>query len=37
MLYFELSENFGVGERFFRILSGAALLGVTLLGPASFL
>jgi len=37
MHYFEMSENIGDVERIFRILSGAALLGVTLLGPASFL
>lgn len=37
MNYFELSENIGDIERVFRMLSGAVLLGVTLLGPVSFL
>lgn len=37
MKYFELTENIGDVERVFRVLSGAALLGVTLLGPMSFM
>ena len=37
MHYFEMSENIGDVERIFRILSGAALLGVTLLVSAAFL
>lgn len=37
MNYFAVSENIGEVERVFRILSGAVLLSVTLLGPPSFL
>ena len=37
MNYFAVSENIDEVERVFRILSGAVLLSVTLLGPPSFL
>jgi len=37
MSHFALTENIGDVERVFRVLSGAALLSITLLGPASFM
>lgn len=37
MSHFALTENIGDVERVFRVLSGAALLSITLMGPASFM
>ena len=37
MSHFALTENIGDVERVFRVLLGAALLSITLLGPASFM